>query len=156
MTVTLTAFHELVLEARQHRHLFLTHGFTELVTLAAGEVSQQTAEEHDLLLIDRDTIGILEVFLHHRDIVGHGFEALLTLDELRDIIHWSGPIEGIHGDEVANDGRLQFTQIFLHAGGLELEHSHRAAFLEELISQLIVNRNMVDVDIDAACFLDVP
>ena len=155
VTVTLTAFHEFILEACQHRHLFLTHRLTEFITLTSGEVSQQSAQQHDLLLIDRDTVGVLEVFLHHRDIVGHGFKPLFTLDELRDIIHWSGSVEGIHGDEVTNDGRFQFTQVFLHTGGLELEDSHRAAFLEELIGQLIVNRYMVDVDINAACFLDV-
>ena len=106
MSVGFTAFHELIFERSQNCHLFLTHRFTEFVTLTTGEVRQQTTEEHDLLLVHRDTIGVLEVFLHDGDVIGHGFESLLTFDELRDIIHRSGTVEGVHSDEVADDGRF--------------------------------------------------
>ena len=42
----------------------LPHRLTELVRLSTGEVGDLTGEEHHLLLIDGDPIGILEVTLH--------------------------------------------------------------------------------------------
>ena len=155
VSVGLATGHELVFERRQHGNLFLTHGLAELIALAAGEVSQQTAEQHDLLLIDGDTISVIEVFLHDGDIVRHRFDTLFALDELRYIIHRSRTIEGVHGDEITDDGGFQFAQIFLHTGRLELEHSYCATLLEKFVSQFIVNGYMIDVDIDATCFLDI-
>ena len=80
---------------------------------------------------------------------------MLTLDELRNIIHRSRSIEGIHGDEVSNDGRFEFTQVFLHAGRLKLEDGYCAAFLEQFVGQFVVNRNMIDIYINTAGFLDI-
>ena len=42
MTVRLAACHKLAFQLLQDSHLLLTHGFTEFVTLAAGEVGKQS------------------------------------------------------------------------------------------------------------------
>ena len=155
VTIRFAAVHELDLQRLQNRHLLLSHRLTELVALAAGEVRQEAAQKHHLLLINGHAISVLEVFLHHGDVVRHGLQTLLAADELRNIIHRSRTVERVHGDEVANDGRLQLPQVFLHTGGLELKDRYRPSFLEELISHLVVDGYMVDVDIDALRFLDV-
>ena len=107
-------------------------------------------------MIDGHAVGVLEVFLHHGDVVCHGFLSVLAANELRHVVHRSRTIQRVHRDEVVNHGRLQFTQVFPHTGRLELEYGYRATLLEQLIGQLVVDRYMVDIDVDTACFLHVP
>ena len=151
--------HTAVDEFRLHRiddvFLLLTHRLTQGVTLTSGEVSQQSREQHYLLLIHRDAIGILQVFLHHGDIVGNRLVTVLTTDELRDITHRSRTIEGVHSDKVLEDGGLQFAQVFPHTVRLKLERADGATFLIELVGIGIVDGNGVEIDLNAACTLDI-
>ena len=99
VTVLLTALDELGFHGVDDILFLLTHRLTEGVALTTGEVGQQSRQQHHLLLIDRNTISILQVFLHDGDIVGNLFVAMLTTDELRDITHRSRSVEGVHSDE---------------------------------------------------------
>ena len=71
MSVLLSAVDELRLQLIQLLLEFLTHGLTQRVTLTTGEVGKQARQEHHLLLIYGDTVCVLEVLLHARDIVLH-------------------------------------------------------------------------------------
>ena len=108
-----------------------------------------------MLLIDRDAVGLFQVFLHAWDVIGHERWIVFSLDEVRDIIHWSRPVEGIHRYQVLEDRRMELTQIFLHSGRLKLERAHRAPFLIELISGGIINRNFLQIDVNASREFDV-
>ena len=125
--------------------LLLTHRLTEGIALASGEVGKQSRQKHDLLLIHCDAIGVLEVLLHHRYVVGDRLTAMLTCDELRDVIHRTWAIESIHCHDIANAVRLEFTQVLLHTRAFELERSHRSTSLEEPISLLIVDRDIIHI-----------
>ena len=107
----------------------LTHRLTQGVALTTGEVGQQTRQQHHLLLINGNAVGILQIFLHHRNIIGDRFLTVLTTDELRNVAHRSWTVEGVHGDEVFKDGGLQLAQVFLHTSRLKLECADGAALL---------------------------
>ena len=79
---------------------------------------------------------------------------MLTTNELGDISHRARTVEGIHGDEVLEDGGLQLTQVFLHACRLKLERTNGAAFLIELERHWVVDGDMVEIDINATRLLD--
>ena len=44
-------------------------------------------DAHNYLLIDRNAVGILQILLHTRDIVGNRLLAVLAGNEVRDVIH---------------------------------------------------------------------
>ena len=104
-----------------------SHGLAELVRLALGEAGELLGQQHHLLLIHGDTVGIVQVLLHVREVVRNSLLALLTRDEVRDIVHRTGPIEGVHSDEVLETRRAQLLQPCLHALRFKLEHAHGIA-----------------------------
>ena len=108
-----------------------------------------------MLLIDGDAVGILQVFLHNGYIVSYGLLSVLTADKLRYVTHRTGTIEGVHCNEVLEYCRLQFAQVFLHTARLKLERAYGAPLLVELIGLGVVDRNIVKVNINASCHLDV-
>ena len=135
---------------------FLAHGLAERVRLAAGEVGQKTRQQHDLLLVDRDAVGVLEVLLHHGDVVLDGAAAVLAGDEVRDVVHRAGPVKGVHRDQVLEGRGLQLAQVLLHARGLELERPDGAALAVEAVGRGVVDdREVVDVDLHALGQADV-
>ena len=135
--------------------LLLTHGLTQGVALTTGEVGQLTRQQHHLLLIHRDTIGILQVLLHTVDIVLDLLTSVLTGNEGRDIVHRSWTVEGIHGDEILEHGGMQFTQVFLHTCRLKLERADGLSLLIELVGLGVIDGDRVEIHVDASCALDI-
>ena len=154
IAILLSSFNELRLHLFNDGLLLLSHGLAQLVALTAGEVGEQSAQQHHLLLIDGDAIGILQIFLHDGNIVGDRFLAMLAPDELGNVAHRTGTIEGIHGDEVLEDGGLKLAEVFLHACRLKLERTHGTALLIEFVSLGVVDRDVVEVDVDSPVLLD--
>ena len=129
MTVLLATLDELRLHGVDNVLLLLTHRLTQGVALTTGKVGQQTRQQHHLLLINGNAVGILQIFLHHRNIIGDRFFTVLTTYELRNVAHRSRTVQGVHGDEVFKDGGLQLAQVFLHTSRLKLECADGAALL---------------------------
>ena len=146
VAVLLSTADELGLHVVQLVAQLFSHGLTQGVALAAGKVGQQAREEHHLLLIDRDAIGILEVLLHDGDIVLNGLTAPLAVDEVGDVIHRSRAVEGVHGDEVLEGAGLQLAQVLLHTGRLELEGADGASLAVELVGGRVVNGDGIDIN----------
>ena len=149
MSVGFTTFVEENLEFVHFLDLLLAHGFAEGVALAAGESCQLAGEKHDLLLVYGDAIGVLEVLFHAGDVVFDRFASLLAVDEVGNVVHRTRTVERVHSDEVFKDMRLQFAEVFLHAGGLELERAHGVALTVELVSLLVVDGNVVNINVNA-------
>ena len=80
---------------------------------------------------------------------------MLAGDEVGNVLHRAGPVEGVHGDQVLEAVGLQVAQVLFHAGGLELEQAGRVAAGENLVGRRVVERNAVYVHIDAVHRLDV-
>ena len=149
-----TLLEELRLHGVDDGFLLLTHGLTQGIALASGETGKLPGQEHHLLLVDRDAIGVLQVFLHAGDVVLDEARVFLSRDELGDVVHRSGAVEGVHGDEVLKDGGMQLLQVLLHAGRLKLERADGAALLIELVGELVVEGDVVEVDDVAGGLLD--
>ena len=154
VSILLATLDELGLHGIYDFYLFLTHGLTQGITLTTGEVGQLSRKKHHLLLVNGDSVGIFQIFLHTGDGIGNLFPSVLTVDELRNILHRPWTIEGIHGYQVFEHSRFEFTQIFLHAIRLKLESTNRTSLLIEFKSLGVVNRNMIQIDLNTSCLLD--
>ena len=127
VAVLAAALDELGLQVIQFVLELLTHGLAQRVRLAAGETRQKARQQHDLLLIYRDAVCILQVFLHQVYVVDDGFAAVLAVDEVGNVIHRPRTVEGVHGDQILEGRGFQLAQVFLHAGRLELERTDSAS-----------------------------
>ena len=149
VSVLLSALDELWLHCINDGFLLLTHRLTQSVGLATGEVGKLAREEHHLLLVDRDAVGVLQILLHAGNVVCDWFLAVLTGDERRDVVHRSRAVEGVHGDEVFEHRGTQLAQILLHTCRLELERADGASLLIELVCEFVVDRYCVEVEREA-------
>ena len=138
--------HELVLLGAQHRGLLLADGIAERVRLRAGEAAEGHGRGHDVLLVDEDAVGLLQVRLQQRVQVGDLLLAVLAADVGRDVVHGPGPEERHHGRQVVDRGRPQLLDVAAHARRLELEDAGRLAAREELEGPRVVERDPVEVD----------
>ena len=154
VAILFTALNEFRLHGVDNILFLLTHSLTQRIALTTGEVGQLTGQQHHLLLIDGDAIGVLEVFLHAGNIVLNLFATILTGDKRRDIVHRAWTIEGVHGDEVFKHGGMKLAEIFLHTCRLKLEGTNGTALLIELVGLGVVDGDMVQVNIDATCLFD--
>ena len=93
--------------------LLLPHRPAQQVGAAEAVAGQDLGDEHDLLLVDDDPVGVLEDRLELREVVGDRLLAVLALDEVVDHprAQGAGPVEGADGDDV------------LEAVGLELDQA---------------------------------
>ena len=123
MSVLCSAFDEEALEAVQNVLQLLTHCLTESICLTSGEVGELTRKKHHLLLIYGDSVSVLKGFLHLRKVIYYRLTTLLSLYEVRDVVHRTRTVEGVHGDEVLETGRLELYEPLLHSRRFELEHA---------------------------------
>ena len=145
MSVRQTSGEELVLEFGHDLDLLLSHRLTQLVGLTLGEAGQLLGQQHDLLLVDRHAVGVVQVLLHVRQVVLDLAPAVLACNEVGDVVHRTRAVEGVHRNEVLEPRRLQLDEPFLHTLGLELEHAYRVAPREQRVGLGIVYRYGVDI-----------
>ena len=155
VTILYTTINELWLHRIDDILFLLTHRLTQRIALTTGKIGQETREQHHLLLINRNTIGILQVFLHHGDIISDGLITMLTTDKLRDIAHRTGAIKGVHGNKILKDCGFQFTKILTHTVGLKLESADGTSLLIKLISLGVVDGNRVQIYFNTTGTLDI-
>ena len=146
VAVSFAALDELGLHGVDDLNLLLTHGLTQGVALAAGEVGQLSREQHHLLLVDGDAVGVLQPLLHQRMVVDHFLAALLAVDEVGDVLHRPGTVERVHRHEIRKPLGLERPEPLLHPVRLELEKPGRLAAAEELVGLAVVVRNPVRVE----------
>ena len=75
---------------------------------------------------------------------------MFTLDEVGNVVHWTWTIQRVHGNQVFKHGWVKFAQVFLHTSRFKLECAHGLSSLVELICEFVVDRNGVDVNINAS------
>ena len=81
--------------------------------------------------------------------VGDRLLAVLAPDVGRDVVHRARPVERDHGREVVDRGRPELADVAAHARRLELEDAGRLARGEQLERRGVVERDVVEVDLDA-------
>ena len=98
--------HKFGLHFVQYILLLFTHCLSEHICLSFGKSGNFLGKEHDLLLVDRDPIGFLQVLLHILQIIGNGLCAMLSLDKGGDVGQRTGSIEGVHSYEISKNRRF--------------------------------------------------
>ena len=154
MAVLLSALNELSIKRLKNVYLLLTHRLTQLVRLTFREACNLLGDKHDLLLIDGDTIGLLQELLHGRKVIRNRLVASFSGNERRNVVHRTRTIQRIHRDKVLETLRMQLLEPLHHTRGLELEHTLRIAIRINLISLRVVNRNFFNVNVNAESLLD--
>ncbi len=114
--VFLAAFKEFVLKLVHLCYELFTHGLAEGVALAARESCEEARQEHDLFLIYRDAVCVLEVRFHLGYVVHYGRASVLAGNEVGNVLHRAGAVQRVHGDEVLEHRRLKLAQVALHTG----------------------------------------
>ena len=80
---------------------------------------------------------------------------MLTVDEVGDVVHRPGTVEGIHRDQILEGRGLELTEVLLHPCRLELEGTHCPSRLIELIGLCVGQRDLVDIDLLPVALLDI-
>ena len=105
---------ELLLLRPQDRRLLLADRVPERVRLRPGEAAEGDRGGHDVLLVDEDPVGLLQVRLEQRVEVGDLLLAVLPADVGRDVVHRARPVEGDHRGQVEDRGRAQLADVSPH------------------------------------------
>ena len=134
---------------------FLAHRFPQGVGLALGEASQLLAEQHDLLLVHGDAVGLGEVFLTSVEVVLDRLLAVLPADKRRDVLQRTRSVQRVHGNEVRKLSGLEVLEVALHAHGLVLENAHGFSALEEFVGGGVVQGEGLRVQLNPAAPFDI-
>ena len=145
---------ELLLLRPEHRRLLLADRVAEGVGLGTGEAAEGDGGGHDVLLVDEDPVGLLQVRLEQRMEIGDWFLAVLPADVGRDVVHRPGAEERDHRCQVVYRARLRLPDVAAHPRRLELEDSARLARREQVERLRVVERNVVEVELDPALLPD--
>ena len=117
---------------------FFTHGAAKQIRLSQRKAGHNLSNLHDLLLINRHTIGFLEHRLQHvMHIIGF-FLPFLTGDIARNIIHRPWTIQSNERDNIFKAVRLHFPKHIAHTGTFKLEHTYRIAVTQHGEGFLII------------------
>ncbi len=140
-------------------HLFgflLAHGPTQQVGAAEAVVTQNLADEHNLLLVDDDPVGIFQDWLKLREVVGDLFFAVLAQDEVIDHTRaeGAGAIEGTGGDNIFKAARLKLDQHLLHARRLELKDAGGIAGRQQTVGLCVIVTNQLEIELGILTLAD--
>ena len=155
MSILLTTLNEFGLHLVNNLLFLLTHRLTQGITLTTSKVCQLARKQHHLFLINCNAISILQVFLHTRKVIGNLLPTRLASNKSRDIVHGPRSIEGIHGNKILKYRGLQLPQVSLHTLRLKLECTNRPTLLIQLICLRVIHRDIIQININAPCQLDI-
>ena len=113
-------------------------------------------QQHNLFLINRDTQCFLQVLLHFGEVVGDGLAPVLACDEIRNVFQWPRTVERVHGDQVVELVRFQFSQVLLHTSTFKLESTVCFTALIQFVCFRIIERNGINIYLDSVVLFDHP
>ena len=146
------ALHELLALGGDLLADLLAHDLAQRVGLAHREPGHHHRGLHDLLLVDDDAVGVLEHRLEVGVRVGDLLAAVLALRVLGVLPHrqQAGPVQGDARHQVLEPIRLEQLDQVLHARRLHLEHADRVAAAQHRVGLVVIQRHVVDVELDPA------
>ena len=145
----------------QHLGLLLTHGSTQHVCLAQRIACQDSCGGLHLLLIDDQTIGLIEHLLEGLVELGvdrrNLLQAVLALGVVgvRVHRHRARSVQGNKCGDVVEVIGLERLEQRAHAVGIELEHAERVSARQQLVRLPVIERDLRVVDDALAVVLDV-
>ena len=72
------------------------HGFSQYVGFAERVSCELAGYQHDLVLVDDDSVGLFEDVLQAWVRVSYGCATVFGVDELVDVLHWPRSVECDH------------------------------------------------------------
>ena len=96
VSVAYSAVYKFGFQLHKHRFYLFPHSLTQLVGLSACEARQLPRQQHNLLLIDGDAVGIFQILFHYGNIVRDRHSAVFAVDEIGNIIHRTGAVQSVH------------------------------------------------------------
>ncbi len=140
MPVCHTSGHKLVLQRHKGLYLLLSHRLSQRIGLTLGEAGQFLRKKHHLLLIHGDTVSVVQILLHIREVVFYRLDAKFSVYEIRNVIHRTRTVQRIHRDQILEPLGMKLLKICLHTRRFELEHHGGVTASVKLISGLVVYR----------------
>ena len=130
--------------------LLLADRLAQEVGLGQRVAGDELRDAHDLLLVDQDPERLGEDRLELGQRVGHARAAAaahVVLDGAR--VERSRAVQRVQGREIGEHAGLGPAQEVAHAARVELEDARGAAGAKELVGRLVVERQVIEVDVDA-------
>ena len=146
---------ELRLHFGNEVRLLFAHRLPQRVRLALREAGQLLRQQHHLLLVHCDPVGLLEVFFARVEVIRDELLPVLPLDKRWDVLERPRTVQRVHRNEVTEHRGLQILEVLLHPRGFVLEDANGLAALEELVGLRVVEREAVRVEVEAVAVLDV-
>ena len=75
--------------------------------------------------------------------------AVAALDEIGNQVHRAGAIKRHERRDVLDGTDLEFSAQVAHPAGFQLEHAERFRAVQQVVGFFVVERQMVNVDVDA-------
>ena len=119
--------HELLLVLEQLVLDLLGDGFAQVVRLGRGIARQLHRRRHQLFLVHREAVGLLEDRLQQGVLILDRLLAVHAADVSRDEFHRARAEQRHHGDHVLDGVGLHLHQPAAHARAFHLEHTRRLA-----------------------------
>ena len=85
--------------------------------------------------------------------IADGDAPVLGVDESSDVFHWTRPVKRDHRSDVPQIGGLQLLDVTLHPSAFQLEQVGGISGGKQLESGPVVQREIVQVDLDALVLL---
>ncbi len=120
----------------------LAHGAAQQIGAAERVARQLAGDLHHLLLVDDDARGLAQDRLEQGMQVFRLLDAVLAVDEARDVVHRTRPIERVHRHDVVEAVGLELAQRIAHAARFQLEDADRLGAAEQLEGRLVVERQL--------------
>ncbi len=135
--------HKLLLVLVQLVLDLLGDGLAQVVRFGGGIASQLHSGEHELFLVHREAVGLLEERLEQRVAVLDGFLAVHTADIGGDKLHGTRAEERYHGDDVFDGGGLHLHQVAAHTRAFHLEHTGSLAATKQGKGSRVIGGDVV-------------
>ena len=148
------AVHELPAVLHELIPDFFAHSLAQIVGLLCAVTGQSHGRKHELLLIHRPAIGLLEKRLQGGMQIGDFFLAVHAPDIVRDEIHRPGTIKRHHGNHVLQTSRLHGAQKAAHARALDLKDAGHVATPQQLKTGRVIGTDVVQVQFNVVTLMD--
>ncbi len=100
MPIGFTAVEKFRFQGIQQGENLLAHGLSQHVGLTLGKTCQFLRKQHDLLLINGDTVRLFEKLFGCLNVVNDGLLSVFPPDKTRNVLDRAWSVEGVHGDQV--------------------------------------------------------
>ena len=138
-------------------HLFdflFSHGAPEHVRRSERVAGQHLRRLHHLLLINHDPVGLTADWLQQRMFIVDFDLSVPAGDEFRNKVHRSRSIKRDESRDMFDGTDLEFSAEIAHAAGFQLENAQRIGLVQKVVGLGIVERQMINWNIDAPCLFD--